>query len=260
MDLPTCPACGQSVLDDDAEECPFCGASMSGKPSKKKTSPAAAAAPVVKAKQPPKAAPPKSESTKPDSPRKSSKPDSPKDDAAATKISQDSDDDDPFDIDTTASQRAIPLSPKPSKGRLHRVFCPMCETPGFTTKKAAGKEVKCSNPDCLVPLFTAPPLEVKEKEVVEEPEPPTKRLSLGVLIGLVGLLAVVVGGIVIFVFKQDQPPSDGPGPPPSLADNDLKPTNPGGETDPNNKKEDEPKPVVEEVPTLTPTEIRDLAR
>ncbi|MCC6972369.1 MAG: hypothetical protein IT434_19305, partial [Phycisphaerales bacterium] len=28
MDLPTCPSCGQSVLDDDAEECPFCGGAM----------------------------------------------------------------------------------------------------------------------------------------------------------------------------------------------------------------------------------------
>src|SRR5258708_20177828 len=30
MDLPTCPACKQSVLDDDAVECPFCGAPMKG--------------------------------------------------------------------------------------------------------------------------------------------------------------------------------------------------------------------------------------
>ena len=30
MDLPSCPACNQSVLDDDATHCPFCGASMSG--------------------------------------------------------------------------------------------------------------------------------------------------------------------------------------------------------------------------------------
>ena len=30
MDLPSCPGCNQSVLDDDATHCPFCGASMSG--------------------------------------------------------------------------------------------------------------------------------------------------------------------------------------------------------------------------------------
>ena len=24
MELPECPGCGQSVIDDDAEECPFC--------------------------------------------------------------------------------------------------------------------------------------------------------------------------------------------------------------------------------------------
>lgn len=26
--FPTCPACKQSVLDDDVENCPFCGANM----------------------------------------------------------------------------------------------------------------------------------------------------------------------------------------------------------------------------------------
>ncbi|HEV8001753.1 MAG TPA: hypothetical protein VGP63_17845, partial [Planctomycetaceae bacterium] len=30
MDLPSCPSCRQSVLDDDAEVCPFCGAPMKG--------------------------------------------------------------------------------------------------------------------------------------------------------------------------------------------------------------------------------------
>src|SRR5579862_2756829 len=30
MDLPSCPSCRQSVLDDDAEVCPFCGAPLKG--------------------------------------------------------------------------------------------------------------------------------------------------------------------------------------------------------------------------------------
>ena len=35
MEFRTCPACQASVLEDDVEDCPFCGASMSGKPAAK---------------------------------------------------------------------------------------------------------------------------------------------------------------------------------------------------------------------------------
>ena len=43
MDLPSCKACGQSVLDD-VEDCPFCGASMkTGRPGNKAAAPAAGA-------------------------------------------------------------------------------------------------------------------------------------------------------------------------------------------------------------------------
>ncbi len=65
MDLPTCPACGQSVLDDDAVDCPFCGASLKGGgkgSAPKKPLPAVAkkgvpaAAPAAEAKSPAKPA------------------------------------------------------------------------------------------------------------------------------------------------------------------------------------------------------------
>ena len=36
MELPSCPSCGQSVLDDDAADCPFCGAAMYGSSGGKK--------------------------------------------------------------------------------------------------------------------------------------------------------------------------------------------------------------------------------
>ncbi len=124
--LPACPSCGQSVLDDDATECPFCGASMKGKPGAK-PSPSApkAAAPTKKAAEPKKAAK--------------------ADDA-----------DDPFGVaNTMSSRKAIQLLAKPGKGKLFRVLCPMCETPGFWSKDVIGKEVRCANEKCLMPLFTA---------------------------------------------------------------------------------------------------------
>ena len=50
MDLRFCPACNQSVLDDDATDCPFCGASMSGKPGAAAPPKKSGGAPKVKGK------------------------------------------------------------------------------------------------------------------------------------------------------------------------------------------------------------------
>lgn len=128
MDLPTCPSCGQSVLDDDARMCPFCGAAMDGSSKGKKQPPKA---PVKKA----------SSAAKP---------------AAESKPQKSADKDDPFEITSAvAGTKAINCAPKPLKGRTQRVVCPMCETQGFVPKSALGKQVKCSNAKCMVPLFTA---------------------------------------------------------------------------------------------------------
>ena len=124
MDLPSCPSCGQSVLDDDATDCPFCGASMSGG-----SSPAATASPA--------------NATSPARVATDSTADGPKEN-------------DPFAVDPSVTHRAIPAAPKPTQKRPWRVSCPMCETPGFVPRQAAGREVKCANPQCLVPIFTAP--------------------------------------------------------------------------------------------------------
>ena len=43
MELPSCPSCHQSVLDDEAELCPFCGAPLKkGAAAASKASPARA--------------------------------------------------------------------------------------------------------------------------------------------------------------------------------------------------------------------------
>ena len=186
MDLPTCPTCGQSVLDDDAEECPFCGVSMSARPLAKPSEPANAAPKQSAAK---KASQPKADK--------------------AAKQADETDGESPFEIDAAATKRAIPLNAKPSKGKLHRVICPMCDTPGFTAKKAAGMDVRCANPECLMPIFPAPPIEVEEKPEEEaepiEDGPPKQRISAAVLIGGIAAVAVIGVGVGALIYSSSQP-------------------------------------------------------
>ncbi|TWW08268.1 hypothetical protein E3A20_26020, partial [Planctomyces bekefii] len=65
------------------------------------------------------------------------------------------DEDDPFGIGAGGASQAVAASLKPEKGRLQKVVCPMCEQVGFIPKAALGKSVKCANPKCMVPVFTA---------------------------------------------------------------------------------------------------------
>lgn len=200
MDLPTCPSCGQSVLDEDVDECPFCGASMSGgAPTKKAASPSAAAKSKPSAKAPSR--------TKPAAPKKSAAA-APRAAAESTRQSAvDVSDDDPFAVDTSAAEKAIPLSAKPAKGRTFKVVCPMCEAVGYTSTKAAGRDVRCPNPDCLVPVFTAPePPKPKPSDLSAE-KPRSKfvpALAAGVLLMLVGV------GVWYFGFYQGGAPPGGP--------------------------------------------------
>src|SRR5947208_14063 len=103
MDLPTCPACKQSVLDDDAVECPFCGAPMKGGAAPARA-PAATRSPSAKS-GPPKAGP--AEPAGKTSPAQSKSEKVAKSSAAAGA------DDDPFAVDQSATASATPVSPKP---------------------------------------------------------------------------------------------------------------------------------------------------
>ena len=108
--------------------------------------------------------------------------------------------DDPFAVDTSAAKKAIPLRPKPTKGRTYKVVCPMCETAGYTSPKSGGREVRCCNSECLVPLFTAP--EVKRQQPLEEPvsQGPAKGLLAAAAAVLVALIA---GGTWHFLSSDD---------------------------------------------------------
>jgi len=221
MDFRTCPACSSSVLEDDVEDCPFCGASMSGKPkpaSKKKPSASAA---------------PEKPSGKPTSDPKAKKRPVKKAAAAAESGA----DDDPFEVDTSALRRAIKVAPRPTKSRTHQIVCPMCETPGFIAPKDAGKDVHCCNKECMVPVYKAPKPEVVE----EEPEPPKNNTLMYVSIAV----AVLVLGGAGWFFTQSGEEIVGPGPNP-----DPNPVDPGPPTPHPNDD-----PTVEEV-KLTAEQIR----
>lgn len=122
------------------------------------------------------------------------------------------DEDDPFGIGSAVSSQAIQATLKPEKGRLHKVVCPMCEQQGFVPKSAVGKQVRCANEKCMVPVFTAPdPNEPTEKKPgrltdadaskVTRPAAATKRNPL-LMYGIVGGVLVVVTLVVINVLQK----------------------------------------------------------
>lgn len=190
MDFPVCPSCHQSVIDDDAADCPFCGASMKAKPSSKAAAPAASAAPVAKpvvttgkpapavAKPGPVAA--KSTGAKPL--------------AGKGKVP---DDDFPFDLELTAGKSAIPAMPNPTKQRTLKVICPMCDTPGYLPPTAAGKEVRCSNAKCAMPVFTAPSDKKAERTA---PAPPPKRSKMPIVLVTIAVVALGAIGFGVYAF------------------------------------------------------------
>ena len=154
MSLPTCPSCGQSVLEDNVVDCPFCGAAMDGSRGAKNT-PRPKANPVANrpgARKIP---------AKPDVPSSQNEPaaEAPKPVSRPIATGRASkpkvDEDDPFGMGTSAAALAIQATAKPEKGRLHKVTCPMCEQVGFVPKGAVGKSVRCANEKCMVPVFLA---------------------------------------------------------------------------------------------------------
>jgi len=194
MDFRSCPACQASVLEEDVEECPFCGASMSGKPqSGSKPSVAAKPKPAVPPSRP--AGKPTASSSPAGTPPSPGKP-SPGKPAPAKPAA--SEKDDPFEVDTSVLRRAIKLAPRPTKTRTLEVTCPMCETSGFMLPADAGKDVHCCNPECLVPIFKTQKPKV-ETAPVEEPRNRAWVIYTG------GLLTLIVAGVAVWFFVLNPP-------------------------------------------------------
>lgn len=204
--LPICPACKQSVLDEDEEDCPFCGANMkTGKPGKGKSAPASG-----------KSSPSKPTGTK-SSPTKAG---ANSGSGSSKKASSLDDDDDPFGsdeeeedaftsatkVDSKSKSVAATVSTKETKTHTGEIKCPMCDTVGFIPESAFGKDVKCANAKCTVPIFTAPkrlpppvvvaPPKTKTKTATSS-EPKSKMPLILAIVG--GILAVnVIAGIYLF--------------------------------------------------------------
>ncbi len=187
--FPTCPACKQSVLDDDAEYCPFCGASMKGGKPGKAPPPKPVARPAAAPKESPAAAAPAAAPIK--TPAK-----------PAPAKGKDDDDDDPFGVGAASASRAIALSPRPMKGKTTRLVCPMCETQGFAGPEAAGKEVKCCNEKCPLPIFTAPKAETTNGSPMPKVVPVAKKSSLPLVMTAVAMVALAAGSVWYFVLND----------------------------------------------------------
>jgi hypothetical protein len=92
----------------------------------------------------------------------------------------------------------------------------MCETVGYIPTAAAGKEVRCANPKCLVPVFVAPRIQKKAKE-----EAPSKKGAPVATIAAVALFIVVAGLVGWHFFNQSStrprptPPTPGVPVPPT---------------------------------------------
>ena len=165
---------------------------MSGKPSAKpKPKPAQETPPAPVSKPAPSAKP--APGAKPAAQRTKPRP---------TAAELEADDADPFEVDTRKVVQAPAVSPRPVKGRMLRVVCPMCETPGFIAPQQAGTEVKCSNPQCLVPVFTAPKPEAPPQEEPEARRGLSGTAFAGIAVVLVGAVAA---GLYYFVIRDNDP-------------------------------------------------------
>ncbi len=187
MDFPVCPACRQSVIDDDAVDCPFCGASMKSKPVTKPVS--AAASPVAAANPVAAGSKPVAKKSVP------GKPTLPGDDF-------------PFDVELTAGKSAIPAMPNPTKQRSLKVVCPMCDTPGYLPPTAAGQEVRCANAKCVMPVFTAPKPKKVEVAAPSQPAESSNLLLVGIMTA--ALMAVIGGGLYFFYMIPSNSNATGP--------------------------------------------------
>jgi hypothetical protein len=193
MDLPTCPDCGQSVLDDDAEVCPFCGAAMSGNASKS----------VQKVAKQPEQPAPAPASSQPEKSKPASG--SPKNSASDRKNSskaQPSDDLKDLGLDSVIPSDAIQASPRQTKSRRFKVICPMCDATGYIPRNAASKEIKCPNRKCLSPIFKAPDL--KKKEKIDTTGKKTRKNNSKLIIAAsAGVILLFVIIAVAIILKKD---------------------------------------------------------
>jgi hypothetical protein len=105
-------------------------------------------------------------------------------------------DDFPFEVELTVGKAAIQAMPNPTKQRSLKLICPKCDTPGYLPANAAGQDVRCANPKCVMPVFTAP---APKKVEVAPPPPPPKPSNLPFVAGATVVLMLTIGAGLYFV-------------------------------------------------------------
>ncbi|MDC0176370.1 hypothetical protein OAJ60_05495 [Planctomycetaceae bacterium] len=227
MSFPSCPACQQSVLDDDATHCPFCGAAMSGDGGPDQGN----------------------SGESPSTTTSASPPDNASDDAQPQPETE------PFPISSKDIGQFISAAPKPTKKRPWRIHCPMCDSPGFVPRQAAGKEIKCANPECLVPIFTAP--EAPDTKPASEPEPQETSTTSNSGLLIVAILVLLAGGGGAWWFLgRSARPTDAP---PTTPIAQLPASAPGNTSDSTlTKKTETPPATVENTAGVTTTVSRKM--
>lgn len=256
MALPTCPKCRQSVLDDDAEFCPFCGASMSGKgpsqapPAPQRPSAKPSPAPVSSPTQRSPAAD-SPVSGQPSSPSPSSTSRNPRPTATRAASTAVPAADDPFSVQSDVS-RAIPVSPQRNARFTEPITCPMCDTKGFIPQQAFGRDVRCRNPECLAPVFTPPRKTPAAPRDSSTSNPPATRrrsrsgVPLPLVLSISALVLIVAGGVSWFLFLKPPAPQVSTTPPSPSRATDTAPSNPPSTpVEPEKPATPEPLPVVE---------------
>lgn len=247
--LTRCPSCQASVLDDDAEECPFCGSPMD--PAKAKdfqpaSQPAKKSSDTGKAATKSKAPSPAGRAKASPSGARTARRQAGSPSKAASKSATS---DDPFAVDPSAMSGVIKLAPKPSQKRPQKIVCPMCETVGYAPMAASGKDIRCANPKCMVPVFTAPDFAAPKREEIEPPS------STGTTLVVVAVAVVVFGGGFAYWWTNVRvPPAPNNGP--TITDNKL-PNNPDADATQDNKTETDG--TNETVPSVTAAEVRTRA-
>lgn len=130
-------------------------------------------------------------------------------------------DDDPFAAatrqDADSKSKAIAVSVKKTRTHVVELKCPMCDTVGFVPENSGGKDVKCSNPKCTVPVFMAPknygapvPIAAPSKTKTKQSEPtgPSKKPLILAIVGGVAFVAAV--GLAVLFWPDNSGPEPAP--------------------------------------------------
>jgi len=147
-------------------------------------------------------------------------------------------------VDSSAGLDVPQASRQRSQTKSYKVRCPMCDTVGYVPRSSAGKEIRCANRDCMVPVFVAPRPEKKQ----EDEKPAKKPLTPAKIMMVVACLAMI--GFAGYFFYINQP-----APPPPRKDAEL----PHQQMTQTPSKDQEPKPVAPppEKPLLVSAERQD---